>query len=167
MLLRKNKLLAMLMLLAMLLSLFAGCAKEEVEETGPSSVLLAFEGETSFNSDAVVQTIERYKENCVPYEVTRETAAVSFPVDHKCAASWVVLVSSVDETDNITQELMTYSTQEVATSVGDKTVEVDTGWWYEADSKTQMSKTWSYLVRVMDNKGEFHYYYFRVNYQNS
>lgn len=164
---RKNKirLVTMLLLLATMSTLFASCGPD-ITAAAEESLLLAYEDTVVFNADDVSAVIDHYRESKVPYAVSEKKAKIIFPVAFDAANSTVMLVSCVDDTTP-ELEMRSYSSQEVPSSVDGNEVEVDVSWWYDADSNINQTTTWSYLIRVMDTEGVFHYYYFRVNYQNS
>lgn len=155
---RKSIIVAAIFLLATFMAIIVGCAEDQ---TPMESVLFVNDGD--FSEERLVETITQYQQICVPFTGSEKNDTVSFGVDFDVKSCSITRLSHVDDSDMQT-ELQGYIDLIVDTSINGKEVNVDTSWWYDSGEWTQQSALWSYLIRVEDRNGEYHSYYFRVDY---
>ena len=155
-----RKLLALVLTFVFLI-LLVGCQDAKSGET--NTVLKAWTGE--YSKSRMKSAIRKYKNNYTNIVVEKDgESTFSFETDFEVASCSVVCLSLVDDRD-IDAELNGYIDLFLHTSHDSNTVTIPIDWWYSDDDSWVNNYTvWSYLVRVKDENGDSHYYYFRVDY---
>lgn len=167
-----------LVLTCIILVLFVGCQEAQPQNAETSSnptteieiktysktaikienVLKVCSGELS--KEDIKSAINTYQNNYENVVVEKGNASgVSFETDFDVSSCSVPLLSPVDDTD-IEVELHGYIDLAILTECDGRTVTIPIDWWDIGDG----SFIWSYVVRVIDTSGIYHYYYFRVDY---
>ncbi len=155
-----KKLIALVLTFVFLI-LLVGCQDAKSHEK--NTVLNAWSGE--YSESKLKSAIRKYKNNYTSIVLAKDgESTVSFETDFEVLSCSVVRLSPVDDRD-INVELHGYIDLFLDTTHNSNTVTIPIDWWYRDDDSWVNDYTvWSYLVRVKDENGDSHYYYFRVDY---
>ena len=136
---------------------------KQAVEIASDSLLKAWTG--TFDEEALQTAINDYQSNynVVTLDETGEIAYVSFETDFEIAGGSVSRLSPTDAAD-MNVELNGCIDLAVDVRFDGNRVTIDTDWWYNSNDWKQNYPVWSYLVRLKDEDGTSHYYYFRIAY---
>lgn len=128
-----------------------------------ANVIKVMDGE--FSEDKYIYALTEYQKNYAPIDYqTLADGRVVIELDFEATSCYVAFTSRVDE-ENTDIERQSYIALAVDTEIERNKVAIDTSWWTMGGWEKNYP-LWSYLVRINDEKGIAHYYYFRTDYSS-
>lgn len=161
---KKNiiKTIAMLMLALTAILPLTACSKPTPKPPASAgSILMAFEGE--YTEEKHTDAIDTYISGRNPMTITRGTD-IAIPTKTGIRGAYIYMIA--DASDDSATELRLAIDLDVNYEVDKEKNEIrlDTEWWYEDSSWTNVDGLWSFLVCVEYEEGRSEWYYVRVDF---